>query len=370
MPSLGDVTAMLVKSKRAGAGRMAPLRGVDDNPGELRMLAYRPAGLAPGAPLVVTLHGCGQGAEAFAAGAGWLDLADRFGFAVLAPEQTAANNPNRCFNWFSRQDAARGGGEAASIAEAAGLMVRAEGLDPRRVFVTGLSAGGAMALAMLAAYPDRFAGGAVIAGLPYGVALDVIQAMSAMQQVIHRSPAELGGLIPANVGGQTPRLAIWHGDADRVVSSGNARAIASQWAHAHGLAEAPDEVVRSPGRTRSSWRTPDGRVAIELNLVAGLGHGVPLAVGGPEGLGQTGPFMLEAGVSSSREIAEFWGIADGRRVTRADPAAAHAAPAPERMPPPPRAPLGEQVMASLGERVPAGVQDVIAKALKSAGLMR
>src|ERR1700685_3920100 len=86
-----------------------------DNPGSLRMFTYVPPSLLKKAPLVVILHGCGQSAADYATGAGWITLADELGFAVLAPEQTRANNMNACFNWFQPGDNARGYGEAASI---------------------------------------------------------------------------------------------------------------------------------------------------------------------------------------------------------------------------------------------------------------
>jgi poly(hydroxyalkanoate) depolymerase family esterase len=341
------------------------------NPGGLEMLSYVPEGLSQGAPLVVVLHGCGQTAAAYASGAGWLTLADRLGFAVLAPQQSSANNPNRCFNWFSSGDVGRGEGEAASIAAMIAFLVRSENLDPSRVFITGLSAGGAMTMAMLASYPDLFAAGAVIAGLPYGVANGVMQAMTAMQQGDRRSPAELAQLIPPNLE-RYPRLTVWHGGADHVVSPENAEAIVAQWAAAQGLSSKPDETVVKGGRTKSIWRGKTGRkTAIELNLIRGLGHGVPLFTRGEDGVGKTAPYMLEAGVSSSEEIAAFWGLtplAQRPCATSATaPTMAAEGPSPRLEP---ATGLGDRVLASVREHVPSGVHDVIATALKQAGLMK
>ena len=117
--------------------------------------------------LVVVLHGCGQTAAAYDFGTGWSTLAKRYGFALLMPEQQGANNANTCFNWFNPGDVARGRGEAASIRQMVARMVADHKIDPRRIYVTGLSAGGAMTSVMLATYPEVFAGGAIIAGLPY-----------------------------------------------------------------------------------------------------------------------------------------------------------------------------------------------------------
>jgi poly(hydroxyalkanoate) depolymerase family esterase len=130
--------------------------------------------------LVIALHGCTQTAEEYDHGTGWSSLADNFGFAVVYPQQQPANNPKNCFSWFLPGDIARGHGEALSIREMVEHAVAKFAVDRHKVFVTGLSAGGAMASVMLATYPEVFAGGAIIAGLPYGCAGNVQQAFEAM----------------------------------------------------------------------------------------------------------------------------------------------------------------------------------------------
>src|SRR5579862_1531219 len=167
------------------------------NPGNLRMFRYLPRGLKAGAPLVVVLHGCGQTAGGYGQAAGWCELADALGFAVLAPEQKAVNNPNTCFNWFNPEDITRDSGEAASIAAMVRTMVATHRLDAGRVFITGLSAGGAMAAVMLATYPELFAGGAIIAGLPFGAAQNVRDALESMRSAPLRTPSQWGDLVRA-----------------------------------------------------------------------------------------------------------------------------------------------------------------------------
>lgn len=125
----------------------------EPNPGDLRMKLFLPESLSAGAPLVVVLHGCTQTAAGYADVAGWIALASELRFAVLCPEQTRANNANLCFNWFQPGDTTRGAGEAASIHAMVQWALGAHDLDPSRVFVTGLSAGGAMTAVMLATYP-------------------------------------------------------------------------------------------------------------------------------------------------------------------------------------------------------------------------
>ena len=318
MPSLRDTLAMLVRGRRASAplqtpptaSRLVETARFGDNPGDLRMLSYRPAGLKANAPLVVVLHGCTQTADAYAEGAGWLTLADRHGFAVVAPEQRRQNNRNLCFNWFSRQDATRGSGESQSIRSMVGQAIADHGCNPAKVFITGLSAGGAMTTVMLATWPEVFAAGAVIAGLPYGAAWSVQDAFVAMMRPPQRPAGDWGDAVRAasRHKGPWPRLSIWHGDADTTVRPGAADAIAAQWANLHGL-EAFVESHDDLGHRRQTWMGPNGTPIVSSATMRGMGHGTPIAVGGLDGCGVAGPFLIETGLSSSAEIATFWGIA-------------------------------------------------------------
>src|SRR5262245_41400787 len=181
------------------------------------MFAFVPANLQQPRALVVVLHGCGQTAAGYDLGAGWSTLAKRYGFALLLPEQQVSNNANTCFNWFNPDDIARGRGEAESIRQMIARMVSDYGVDPHRIFITGLSAGGAMTSVMLATYPDIFAGGAVIAGLPFGVASNVREALKGMRSSPTRPADELGDLVrkASHHKGRWPRVSVWHGSADR-----------------------------------------------------------------------------------------------------------------------------------------------------------
>lgn len=181
LAGLSAIKKALASSSSDTAGLMEEVFFSGANPGGLRMLSYTPENLPAKSPLVVVLHGCTQSGAGYASAAGWLTLADRLGFAVLAPEQTSNNNPNRCFNWFEPEDTQRGKGEAASIHAMITYMIVSRDLDAERVFITGLSAGGAMTAAMLAAYPETFAAGAVIAGLPAGAADSVHRAFAVMR---------------------------------------------------------------------------------------------------------------------------------------------------------------------------------------------
>lgn len=203
----------LEESAAAPAGRLAALEEFGSNPGELGAHYHMPAACPPHAPLVVVLHGCTQPAAAYDHHAGWSRLADEAGFVVLYPEQQQANNPNLCFNWFRPGDIRRDAGEAHSIRQMIEVLIVKHDLDRDRIFITGLSAGGAMAAVMLATYPEVFASGAVIAGLAYGGANTVFEALDCMRGSRASSDADLLGLVQSasSHGGPWPSITIWQG---------------------------------------------------------------------------------------------------------------------------------------------------------------
>jgi poly(3-hydroxybutyrate) depolymerase len=317
------------KPQAAAAPTTTKLREVaafGANPGNLRMLEYVPATLAEKPALLVVLHGCTQTAAGYDHGAGWTELADRHGFALMFPEQKPENNPQRCFTWFEPADVRSDGGEAASIRQMITRMAAAHDVDRARIFITGLSAGGAMASAMLAAYPEVF--------------------------------------------------------ADATVVPMNRDEIVKQWTDVHGLPATPSERTTGRGFERAVWRDLDGRELIEAVTIPGMAHGTPLATGpGEECCGNTGPFLLEVGVSSSHHIAQFFGLADAGAAARdkaerhvaaatAGPAGAFTPSREDILLPGEPAPKPEAEEADDRPRLPIDVQAVIAKALRAAGLMR
>jgi len=329
------------------------------NPGNLVMKSFVPDRLPPLAPLVVVLHGCTQTAASYDHGAGWTQMAAQFGFAVLLPEQQRANNPNLCFNWFLPEDTQRDHGEVASIKQMFDSMILNHGLDPKRVFVTGLSAGGAMTSALLACYPETFAACAIIAGLPYGCASDTKEALAAMFQGGNRTGPVWGDMVrhASPHLGPWPRVSVWHGSVDTTVKPTNAAEIVKQWLDVHGAPAEPSIENKVSGFPHRIWML-NGEPVVEAYSITGMGHGTPIALGADDPAdrcGVAGPLMLDVGISSTAIIARSWGLLKTRLAEvaparpRPDPTA-KAAPTP----PPKRFDIGA----------------VINKALRAAGLMK
>ncbi len=360
---LSTMRAMAPSGPASSRDRLTDLTEFGTNPGALRARIYIPAGLPEDAPLVVVLHGCTQNAAGYDTGSGWSQLADRHGFALLFPEQTRSNNANLCFNWFQPEDTRRDAGEALSIRQMIGAMVDAHAIDPARIFITGLSAGGAMTSVMLATYPELFAGGAIVAGLPYDVASNMPQAFDRMRG--HGMPGEraLADLVrgASDHKGPWPILSVWHGTADATVSPGNADAIVAQWRPLHGLHRDPTWREDVDGHPHRVWSDDAGVARIEEYRIAGMPHGTPLATRGDADVGEATAYMLEVGISSTRHIAAFWGLTDALVAQEPLPKAiAGAPPTVQRAASRPR----------VAPATPAsGVSKIIEDALRAAGLM-
>jgi poly(hydroxyalkanoate) depolymerase family esterase len=315
LPKLNEIKGLRGFNRGGASSRLSETVGFGSNPGDLRMFSYLPGDqrARQRLPLVVVLHGCTQNAAGYDVGAGWSTLAARYGFALLMPEQKPSNNGNGCFNWFNPEDTVRDGGEAFSIRQMIARMARDHSIDPDRIFVTGLSAGGAMTTVMLATYPEVFAGGAVIAGLPYGIATNLQQALSGMYQSPPRPARELGDLVrnASMHKGPWPKLSVWHGSADKTVNPSNADEIVKQWLDVHGLPPAPMSQSTVDGHPRALWWNADGETLVESYTITDMAHGTPLGIAdNDERYGAQGALMIEAGISSSYHIASFFGLTD------------------------------------------------------------
>lgn len=238
---------------------------------------HLPPGPAAGLrPVIVMLHGCTQSAEDFAAGTQMDRLADRHGFIAVYPEQPPGANASRCWNWFSGENQQRDRGEPSLIAGITREVIAREGGDPQRVFIAGMSAGGAMAVIMAETWPDLYAAAGVHSGLPYAAAHDIASALSAM----HGGGARNGFFVPA-AGARAVPVIVFHGDSDPTVHPSNGIEIVARAGKAHAAqADAPllrpvsSQGTSSGGRryTRTVHEGEQGRAPIEAWTVHGAGH--------------------------------------------------------------------------------------------------
>jgi len=296
--------------KPAGAGREASKRTVETpqagarfeeqvyrgREGSMSYMLYRPANAAAGMPLVVMLHGCTQSPEDFARGTGMNSLADELGFLVAYPRQSQSANPQKCWNWFKPGDQQRDRGEPALLAGIARQVIAENRADPERVYVAGLSAGGAAAAIMAAEYPDVFAAVGIHSGLACGAARDLPSAMMAMQ----RGGGAAGA---AQAGRRFVPVITFHGDRDATVHEVNSREIVAAASAAAGVPlQVRVEQGRSPsGRsfTRELSVAPDGKVVIEQWTIAGSGHAW-------SGGHSAGSYTDPSGPEASREMVRFF----------------------------------------------------------------
>lgn len=298
-----------------GTGLFEEVRSFGANPGGLKMYRYEPDGIGAAAPLVVALHGCTQNATAYRA-AGWEELADQYGFHVIYPEQQSGNNMAYCFNWagdygdFSMLE--RGRDENGSIAAMVQWMISEQGADPTRVFVTGHSAGAAMSLVMLSTWPDLFAAGASIAGVPFRCPNSYADVFTCMSPGVDRTPAEWADRAhrgDPGFGGTHPRLSVWHGTSDYTVGVANLRETVDQWTALHGADAEPDAEVEVSGQTRRDYRDGSGVVVVEAWEIQGAGHAT--FVDPDSGCGSLGAFFEDHDVCAALETARFFGLVEG-----------------------------------------------------------
>ena len=277
---------------------------------------YMPPGpVQRGRALVVMLHGCTQDADDFAAGTGMNDCAREQGFFVLYPAQSEVANAHRCWNWFKPEHQRRDRGEPAWIAELTRSVTERHAIDPRRVYIAGLSAGGAMAAVVAEAYPDLFAAVGVHSGLPVGAASNVMEALGVMRSgaslrmpwrvMTEMAEAALG---TGNEAVLVPTI-VFHGDADETVHPRNGEQIISAvvgLAAASGAARTPppprveaSEADEGRNHTRTIHHADDGSATAEHWVVHGAGHAW-------SGGRAAGSFTDADGPDATREMLRFF----------------------------------------------------------------
>lgn len=243
-------------------------------------------------PLVVMLHGCTQDADDFAAGTAMNEAARKQGFYVLYPVQPRETNPQKCWNWFKHNHQQAGKGEPSILADMTRHVIAEYGIDPSRVYVAGLSAGGAMAAILANTYPQLYAAAGVHSGLAAGAATDLPSALSAMKGIGVRPGAASGTPVPTIV---------FHGDRDATVHPSNGDAVVAASAGANARVQSQRVAGANRGRdsTKRVYRDASGKVVAEYWVVHGAGHA--WAGGSPKG-----SYTDASGPDATQEMLRFF----------------------------------------------------------------
>jgi poly(hydroxyalkanoate) depolymerase family esterase len=247
-------------------------------------------------PLVVMLHGCTQSPADFAAGTRMNVLAEKEQFFVVYPEQSKNANDSKCWNWFETANQKRGAGEPSLIAGITHKIMGAYRVSVERVYVVGMSAGGAMATIMAVTYPELYAAAGVHSGLPYGAARDLPSGFKAMHKGVPRRKQKLRRVIP---------LIIFHGDHDTTVAKVNADHMRYQWLQAFenggrpaGESRVERGMVGGHAYTRFTYPDTSGQVILEEWIIHQAGHAW-------SGGSSNGSFTDPKGPDASAEIIRF-----------------------------------------------------------------
>ncbi len=297
---------------------LLPVNHFGNNPGNLKMFFYansikKDSGLKP---MVIVLHGCGQSAEEVARLTGWNKLGYLNDFMVLYPQQKLLNNVSTCFNWFRNADINKGEGECESIYQMIRYMLQQYKIDSNRIFITGLSAGAAMAVVMMATHPETIKGGAIFAGGAYKLATNAFASAGVMAGTKKLSKEELvKNVVEQNPAykGPYPNLIIYQGLNDFVVNHKNAALLIEQWAGITRIDNIPDKTEKSfmniADIKRMEYADSFGRTVIIFYEIDNLGHRILVKPGNKndEG-GETGTYGADRNFHATFQTAKDFGI--------------------------------------------------------------
>lgn len=303
----------------ARASLLTEVKSFGPDPGNLRMFVHAPDGTQSGVrPLVVVLHGCTQKARRIAALSGWNEMADTAGCYVVYVQQRTINNSLRCFNWFREQDIKPGEGEVGSVASMVRYALAHYPIDPARVYLYGVSSGGALAAALTACEPDLFAGVGIFAGAPYRAANNTLHARQVIRNPQMLEPAQWGRLVtdlhPQRTKPYAPVIVV-HGTNDGVVDMGHGQALVAQWtavATTDSTADRVDDPYNGNAAVRrSEYHASDGRTVVVFYKVKGLGHQLPIDPGqGKRQGGKRSWVSRDLDFHSTYVLAKEWGLVE------------------------------------------------------------
>lgn len=303
---------------------LTPVTDFGTNPGDLLMFEYVPADLPANAPLVVVLHGCFADATVYDDETGWTELAERWKVALVLPDQTVMNEPTKCFGFWKPEDNRRGQGEAASVRQMVAYAQATLHTDPARTFVMGHSGGGLFTSVMLATYPDVFRAGAIVAGGPYRCGDEGALVVGVDDNGSPRftgpcvdgraqhSAQEWGDLArsgdPAYTGPK-PRVSIFHGDADTLVSFKNMAELVKQWTNYNGIDQKPDRVDTVHGYPHTVYTArKHGPGLVETYQITGGSHGWSYDAGTDEDQCSGAPPSVDENICIAYYAGRWFGL--------------------------------------------------------------
>lgn len=257
------------------------VRHFGKNKGHLKMYMHEPPNVdkTKPAPMVVMLHGCTQCAGRADKQSGWSKLADEHGFYVLYPQQRFWNNPEKCFRWYKRKHTNKGRGENYSIKQMVEHMKKNYNIDSSKVFISGLSAGAAMSVIMMADYPETFNSGAIFAGGAYKSGNGMVSGLMAMLGWRVKTAEKWGNIVRKqnpDYKGEYPRMIIYQGNSDWIVNKRNGTEMMKQWTNLHHLSTTPSETIDHYANVkdiqRNAYSSSTKKDAVVLYKVDKLSH--------------------------------------------------------------------------------------------------
>lgn len=304
------LSTVLMSTSQNGFTQWNEQKNFGSNPGKLDMFTYGKDDSSASKPLLIVLHGCGQNAKEVAELTGWNKLADLHHFWVLYPQQAFRNNSSLCFNWFLRKDIEKGQGESESIFQMIQYMKQHHAISENEIYITGLSAGAAMSMAMLSTRPEVFKAGAVFAGAAYKTAQNMwrvpgtVDRSILIQHVKNENPSYTG---------KYPFLIVYQGLNDLIVAPKNADLIITQWTGIQDSSPYPsytDSVyLGNKDIIRSEYKNKAGELIAIAYRMKNMGHRIPVKPGSKTDEGGTiGLFGIDKNFHSTYQTALEFGL--------------------------------------------------------------
>lgn len=311
------IVITLLLSNLVFSQELKEIENFGTNPGNLKLFVHdNKIETTDKIPLVIVLHGCGENAEAVSELTGWNKLADLHQFKVIYPQQKRVNNVGNCYNWFQLRDIEKGKGECESVYQMIQFAVKNYNIDTSNIHITGLSAGGAMSMVLVATHPETFKSAAIFAGGAYKIATNAIEALKVMNGNYKGEASELtNNIVSENLDftGIYPKLIVYQGLKDKIVTPTNAQYIIQQWCGVNKIDSEADGITQKfnslDAITQFQYLDLDKNLKVIYYEIKELGHKLLIKPGKmPYEGGKIGIFGLDIGFHSTYQTAIDFGL--------------------------------------------------------------